>query len=267
MGSVSIVRNEYSVEKVARCWGAHAEMLSSYPLVSFWQAIEATDVPLEVLVHCVRWVIAPGDDEGCRRVLEVIISRIQRSNERWASLVLKSLAMPMDEYITLMCDLCADLYECVLRAVLDPQRLFWEENFLHCLYFERKHVYSSFMRREGLCYDVWKSSERIPRALISSLDRPGLWAHDQSEHSSLDIEDDRAQIVLCSVELSDLRQVVQCLPETLRMVILSIFWEGRTEKDTAWRLGVTDRTVRNRLRRALQLLRVALHNERELMHG
>jgi hypothetical protein len=236
--------------------------------VSFWQALESTAVPLEVLVRCLRRVIAPDDDASRRRILEIIISRTQRSNERWASLILKPLSMTTDEYIARICDLCADLYECIIRAVLDPQRLFWEENFLHCLYFERKHVYSSFMRREGLWYDKWKSGERVPRALITRLDQPGYWAEGQRGYSgSIDIEDDHAQIALRSVELSDLLQVVQRLPETLRIVILSIFWEGRTEKDTAWLLGVTDRTVRNRLRRALQLLRVALHNERELMHG
>jgi DNA-directed RNA polymerase specialized sigma24 family protein len=44
-----------------------------------------------------------------------------------------------------------------------------------------------------------------------------------------------------------------------------LFWEGRSEKDTAQLLGITDRTVRNRRREALNVLREALDLEEEYL--
>jgi DNA-directed RNA polymerase specialized sigma24 family protein len=46
-----------------------------------------------------------------------------------------------------------------------------------------------------------------------------------------------------------------------------IFWEGRTEKDAAMILGVSDRTIRNRLREALKSLRVILEIEGNTIDG
>jgi DNA-directed RNA polymerase specialized sigma24 family protein len=57
------------------------------------------------------------------------------------------------------------------------------------------------------------------------------------------------------------------LPDTLKPVVLLIFWEGRTEKETARVLKITDRTVRNRLQHALKILRNMLASEREYIHG
>ncbi len=50
-------------------------------------------------------------------------------------------------------DLYADLCERVIRALHDSRRQFWEENFQHCLCFERKHAYHAFMTREGRWYN------------------------------------------------------------------------------------------------------------------
>jgi DNA-binding CsgD family transcriptional regulator len=36
----------------------------------------------------------------------------------------------------------------------------------------------------------------------------------------------------------------------MRAIVENIFWRGLTEKDTARVLGISDRTVRNHLRRA-----------------
>ncbi|TMD92363.1 MAG: sigma-70 family RNA polymerase sigma factor, partial [Chloroflexi bacterium] len=52
------------------------------------------------------------------------------------------------------------------------------------------------------------------------------------------------------------------LPDKLKSVVLLVFWEGKTEKDTARILGISDRTVRNRLRDAFEVLRNALEPER-----
>jgi DNA-directed RNA polymerase specialized sigma24 family protein len=231
--------------------------LPAYGSMAFWHAIEdpevGTALPLELLVRCVRAASSQGDIEGRNRIIEVIIRRTSSSNEQWANAVLKSVRLLMDEREALRGDLLADLYERVIRALIDPERLFWEENFLHCLRFERQHVYSACMKREGRWNASSGDTRRVPRSLIKSIDQPIQAADDETWE--LGIEDERAQQELLEVERDDLSHLILYLPEKLKSVVWLIFWEGRTEKDTARALRITDRTVRNRLREALKILR------------
>src|SRR5947208_2704611 len=156
----------------------------------------------------------------------------------------------------------------VIRAIHDSKRLFWEENFQHCLCFERKHVYQAFMTREGRWYNQHaneSSTRRIPRSLIGSLDQPVQ--HANGESWEMDIVDEQAQQALLSVEQHDLPRLILNLPEKLKPVIWLIFWEGRTEKYVANILGVSDRTVRNRLHKALNMLRTVIEMEGKTIHG
>jgi RNA polymerase sigma factor (sigma-70 family) len=124
------------------------------------------------------------------------------------------------------------------------------------------------MTREGRWYHQQvdgTATRRIPRVLIESLDQPVM--HSDGELWEPDIEDERAQQALLSVEQSDLPLLILQLPEKLKSVIWLIFWEGRTEKDAAQILGITDRTVRNRLREALKSLRDILDAEGKTTHG
>src|SRR5438046_207279 len=66
---------------------------------------------------------------------------------------------------------------------------------------------------------------------------------------------------------SDVCFLILNLPEKLKSVIWLIFWEGRTEKDAARILGVSDRTVRNRLHEALKSLRTMLDSQGKTIDG
>ncbi len=238
------------------------DSLPCYSSAAFWYTIQTADIPLEILVHYFRVFLICGEVQRRSRIIEIIFLRIQAANEYWANSVLKNVSMQADERYTLVCDLCADLYESIIRALMDTKRLFWEENFLHCLYFERKHVYRSFMTREGRWHDVHvRRSVRIPRMLVASLEQSIQQA--ESGTCPFDVEDEQAQRMLQTVESTDLLQLVLHLPDRLKAVVLLIFWEGRSEKDTARVLGITDRTVRNRICAAIKLLREILASERE----
>jgi RNA polymerase sigma factor (sigma-70 family) len=159
-------------------------------------------------------------------------------------------------------DLYADLCEKMIRALIDPKRLFWEENFRHSLRFERQHVYQAFMRREGrrknnseVVATPTEGTERIPRVLLESLDRA-------VEIEGLQIEDERVQQELLKVEHTDLPQLIMALPKPLQAVLWLLYYEEKTEKETAQLLGITDRTVRNRLREAFKILRNHLEPEK-----
>lgn len=243
--------------------------LPEYGTPAYWHAIETEDandvqsaLPLEVLVLSLRTAIERRDGEGRNRIMTQIIRRTQKYNEDWASNALKVLHIPAGERREVVRDLFADLYERIMRALIDPERVFWEENFQHCLRFERMHVFQALLMREGW----WKhQGERIPRNLLESLD---VAPHSTSgERREIAIEDEQAQKDLLAVELSHVPLILLRLPESLQSVLVLLFWEGKTEKDVASLLSITDRTVRNRLRRALQLLQGELANEREDTYG
>jgi RNA polymerase sigma factor (sigma-70 family) len=201
-------------------------------------------------------------------MLKVIISRTQIANEYWSRKALSSAYLSSEERCMFAQDLYADLCERVIRALLDIKRLFWEENFQHCLGFERQHAYQALMTREGRWQNqhvVEVVTRRIPHVLIESLDQPVLHANGESWEQ--EIEDEQAQQALRSVEQGDLPLMIQHLPEKLKSVVWLIFWESRTEKDAARILGVSDRTIRYRLREALKSLRVNLETEGETING
>jgi len=265
------VEDDEDVELVKRRKGLadRYDALPGYGSVAYWKAIEAgveEALPLELLVRCVREAIGRGDDIGRKRLFEVIFRRTHSANEYWANNVIKTMNLHAEEQRVLVSDLYADLCECVMRAVMDGDRLFWEESFQHCLSFERRHVFRTFMTREGRWNnEAKKKTARIPRALVDSLDQPRQQS--TGDLIEIHIEDEMAQKDLLAVEHSDLPRLMLDLPDKLKAVVLLIFWEGRTEKDTAMVLGITDRTVRNRLRDALEILRRKLEPEREVLYG
>jgi RNA polymerase sigma factor (sigma-70 family) len=248
------------------------QALPEYGSIEFWRVIEEPNLkaalPLEVLVRCFRLGIALEVDAGRNRIMEMILRRTQSSNEYWSRQVLNRIQLPSDERCMFAHDLYADLCERVIRAIMDSKRRFWEENFQHCLCYERKHVYQAFMTREGRWYNQHANdavSRRVPHSLIGSLDQPVQ--HANGESWVMDIEDERAQQALLSVEQHDLPLLMLNLPEKLKPVIWLIFWEGRTEKNVANILGVSDRTIRNRLHKALKLLRTVIETEGTTIDG
>ena len=243
-----------------------SDALADYDSSAFWEVIERSETSLETLVKWFRIACLYEDECGSDRLLTVIVLRTQANNEAWARAVLRTLVVAEDVRAALVSDLCADLYECLLRALRDHKKHYWEEHFWHCLRFERQHVYKAFLMREGYWHvPQVKHSTRIPRRLLTRIDVP-LETHEQTL-STLDIEDEQAQNALLAMEQLDLLLLVQHLPPKLKGVLLLLFWEGHTEKEVAQLLKITDRTVRNRKREAFALLRQALINEGVSAHG
>src|SRR5579859_5736124 len=130
--------------------------LPAYGSVDFWALLEGYQqmsdeaLPLEVVVMVLRQdAIARGDQQAQRRLCEVIIARLQASNEQWVNQVLSGIHPLASERHALAADLYADLCELLLRALLNVELSFWQERFYHCLRFLRKHAFEHFMRQEG----------------------------------------------------------------------------------------------------------------------
>lgn len=245
--------------------------LPAYGSADFWTLLEEGQkpecvLPLEVLVMVLRAdALAREDKQAQRRLCEVIIARLQFSNEQWVQHVLDGVHLLAGERRALAADLYADLCELLLRSLLDVEQRFWEEQFQHCLRFARKHAYESFMRREG----HWRKStpgpgKRVPRALVASMERRE-WQIEFAE--ARDVSDERAEQALLAVEQADMAALLRRLSPQLRAIIWLIFWEDRTVKGVSKLLGISDRTVRNRLRTALAQLRQVLEDEQEVIDG
>jgi hypothetical protein len=133
------------------------QALPTYGSADFWHLVEESQLkltlPLEILVKCARVAIAQEDSTSRNRIIEMIFRRKQGANEHWSRQVLNRVHLTSEERCIFAYDLYADLCERVIRAMMDSKRLFWEENFQHCLCYERKHVYQAFMTREGRWYN------------------------------------------------------------------------------------------------------------------
>ncbi|HET8843085.1 MAG TPA: sigma factor-like helix-turn-helix DNA-binding protein, partial [Ktedonobacteraceae bacterium] len=107
-------------------------------------------------------------------------------------------------------------------------------------------------------------SRRVPSILIESLERS---EREDEPGSLLDMPDRRAEQALLAVEQEEIATLVLRLPAYLRSVVWLIFWEDHTMKTVSRLLNISERTVRNRLRAALELLRAALESEQEVIDG
>lgn len=244
--------------------------LPAYDSSAFWLLLEngqeaGRALPLEVLVKVLRAAVARADEQARRRLFEMIIARVQSSNEQWVRQTLTSNGLQAGEQRMMAADLYADLCEQLLRVLMDPDRQFWEENFQHSLRYLRKHVYENFMRREGR----WRkptpgAGKRVPYALLESLERARRRV---DMDKALDIRDERAEQALAMVEQADIATCLIRLPVRQRTVIWLIFWEGHTAKTVGKLLDISDRTVRNYLRAALAQLREVFEAEQEVIDG
>lgn len=249
--------------RLIECHATLAQCYSSLPVYNsyeFWRVMEATTTPLEIIARCFRVAHLYEDYLGRDRLFSLIVQRIHTLNVYWAQAVLKTTAVSPDVHSALVNDLCADLYECVLRALLDLGRRFWEEHFLHCLRLERQHVYKAFMMREGYWQELRvKRSMRVPRSLVMRLDT--LIQQSDVIVFTHEVEDEQAEKQLLAVERTELLELVHALPIKLKTILYLLFWEGRSEKEIARLLQITDRTVRNRKKEALHMLQLRLQEE------
>jgi RNA polymerase sigma factor (sigma-70 family) len=236
-----------------------------YDSVEFWQVVEQANFPHEVLVKILRSVPTTSNSEMiCQRLLAIIVMSIQKKNEAWACDVLKRYPCGNWDMLYNLCmDLCADLNEEILKDIINPQRPFWEKNFAHSLHYKRKHVLRSLMRREGYLARLGKGN-RIPRSLLFSLDQH-FALYSDSFCNPFDIEDEKAYTVMHAMDSSFLIDFVEKLPQRLSSVVMLVFWADKTERDIAKLLNVTERTVRNRLKAAIDRLYNTISNEADFV--
>ncbi len=236
---------------------------------AYWQVLEGAQgetPPLEALVRCYREREAAGARDQAERIYELVLGRAQRSTQFWARKIARhvpaSVRPALEERLEQEC------YVELWRVMRDPGQAFILINFGHMLQRIQDHVAHDVMEREGF----WKRRgvempTRVPRKLIDSADRPARNA-DDPDMSAPPVPDDNAADAFDRVELAaDVDALLAALSPQDRALLHDLFWRGLTQDEIAAKLGVTDRTVRNRLTRLYPMLRRLLTGEEEHPDG
>ncbi len=235
---------------------------------AYWRRIEGADtesaLPLEVLVRCVRTFTAAGAFNDAHRVFDVIMRRIQTPVERWAWKIAQQARSGMKT--ELHEDLAQECYEKLWKELADDGPTFLQIHFVTALQRLCQHIAQDTMekagerRRKGV-----ENPTRIPRAETDSIEAK---PKGEDEVPLVDqITDMSVQHAFDQAELSDLLDLVMKLPLDQRTIILDRFWDGRSQQETATKLGISDRMVRYRLQLILHDLGVRYQGGEEDNHA
>lgn len=231
----------------------------------YWAALSAPntagdELALETLARCWRaWNDAIRIPEA-NRVFDLIQRRIGQRIERWAHKIARQA--PGGVASALTDDLQQECFTAVwldLRSSSD----FLLEYFLGALTRIEQHTAHLVMEREG----YWtrkgvKQPKRAPWRQVESLDAaPATYAGADGEQRATEanLADPSAEAAFRRVEaLADLGALLAALTPEQRDLFAKVYYEGLPQREIADDLGVTDRTVRNRLRELERALRALL---------
>lgn len=233
----------------------------------YWHSIEGEvagqALPTEVLVRCFRIRYASGAVPDAERIFNVILRRVQSPVQRWAWAIASQARSGMKPQ--LQEDLEQECYMKLWEELADDGPTFLLEHFAFAFGRLRRHVAHDVMERLG----EWQRPgverpQRIPRDQTDSL---GAEPEGEDEVPLVEqLADASAQDAFGRAELSDLLALVMPLPADKRIIILNRFWSSQSQEETAMKLGISDRMVRNRLKTILRNLGVRYRGTEEDDH-
>ena len=234
----------------------------------YWRSIEGAPaeqaLPMEVLAHCVRDRLAAAVVADAERVFTVIVRRAQSSVRSWAQKIAGQARSGMKPQLRE--DLEQECYMKLWEELAGDGPTFLLEHFVFAFGRLRQHVAHDVMERAG---EWQRSSVEMPTRIPRS--QTGSWqagAEGEDEMSLLEqVADTGAQDAFDQAELSDLLALVMELPADQRTIILDRFWGGRSQEETAVKLGISDRMVRYRLKTILRELSVRYRGTEEDNHA
>ena len=213
-------------------------------LVRLLNSSAGLPVTLGAVVHVLRGAARDGDLTSVETLFLAILSRVERLNRRWAEQIVENTRrVPRANRMAAIEDAQQELVMHLWEQLVARDSTSWELFFGRALEFAQRHVAARWLRRTP------RDQSMIPTLLAASAgdlltSREALpWLGEAGDPYA-------------SAELADLRELVLRLPWKERLVVVLRFWQGAREGEIAAALGgVTPRTVRNQLRRALVRLR------------
>ncbi len=221
----------------------------------YWRRIEESGVgrkvPPEVLARCLRERLATGLVADAHRVFGAIMRQIEVGVGKWAWSIARQAKSGMTP--ERRDELEQECYMKLWEELQGDGPTFLLENFDYKLDRICQHVAHSVMEKAG----EWKrrgveNPTRIPSGEIDPIQAEPEGDGDLPLVARL--ASASAQRDLNLAEYSDLLRQVEQLPPNERAIIEGLFHDGRTQEELAAELGVTSRTIRNRLKKILREL-------------
>lgn len=236
---------------------------------AYWQATEAEDaaaaLPLEVLVRCFRERWAAGASADAKRIYAAMLGRVQNRVAIWAQSIARHA--PRERANELADDLEQECFFALWRELCADGDTFLAERFVHKLTRIEQHSAHQVMEREGL----WRRGgvvkpTRIPSAETERLEVPPHG--EESVPAGARLYDSKAEDAFARADLeSDIQAALDTLSAEDRALVYDRYWNDQTQDQIATSLGVTDKTVRNRLARIYAELRRLLGTPEEDANG
>ncbi len=225
------------------------------PACASWLA--RTDVALVLspgaLVHLLRHATAAGDTVLREVFFVALLRRTERQNTLWARRALSRTPLGRAARESVGEDLKQELTLALWQRLTGEHDDAWELYFSRALDFAQRHVARAFLVRNGYWLSATAPQPALQlSALLAQRADGDLTAGDPLALAHADRHDDFTR-----AELADLRELALRLPYRERVAVVMRFWWAASEHDIAGALGVTTRTVRNLLARAVSRLRRA----------
>ncbi len=259
IGGIRQVRS-LQQERETHARGRLAAELASLPAwgtTAFASWLALTDVASALssgaLVRLLRRATATGDTALQEHFFVALLRRIERQNTHWAARALVRPPLGRAARESLREELKQELTLALWQRLTGERDDAWELYFSRALDFAQRHVAHAYLVRNGYWYS---SAAPQPPLLLSALRASHLFG-DLTPGEPLAVSQGAARDEMSVAELADLRDLVQRLPFRERVAVVMRFWLASSERDIASALGVTTRTVRNLITRALTRLRHA----------
>lgn len=235
----------------------------------YWRRIEQATaenaLPLEVLARCVRERATASQIGQAKRVCTVILGRIMRVVQQRAWSTVRASASRQKQ--ELQKELEQECYTQLWKELIDSEPTWFHEHFAHALKRLMDHAEHSVMEHEGL----WKRpGVDVPNRVPMKSQKPLETTVSPEEEMTLgeSLADPMAEKAFERAELeADIAELKAALKPDDYQLIHDLFWGQLTQEEVAERLHITDKTVRNRLKRIVRQLRTDYLGGEENGHG
>jgi RNA polymerase sigma factor (sigma-70 family) len=238
------------------------QALPSAGTAAYWQRVEtlgAGALPLEVLSRCLRERVRAGAKRDAERIFDVIIPRVRKTIQFWIKIFDSQTPGGINQRVAE--DLASECYFALWRELANAPETFLLKGFHKGLNRIVHHVAHAFLEQEG----VWqrKGVKKPTRIPVTEQDSIDVSRDEESTTGSLSLADSLSQPFREEEVRIDIEEFLAQLDPKSRQMFHVYFYAGYTQQEIADLLHITDKTVREHLKRIVDELRTYLGGEEE----
>lgn len=229
---------------------------------AYWQRVEAPGagaLPLEVLSRCLRERLRAGARQDAERIFDAIIPYARRTIQFWTKQFASQTPGGINQGVAE--DVASECYFALWKELANAPETFLLKSFRKGLKRIIHHVAHTFLEQEG----VWqrkgvKNPTRVPVTEQDSIDAS---RDEESNTGPLNLADPRSLRSGEEEVRIDIEEFLAQLDPKSRQMFYRYFYAGYTQQEIADLLHITDRTVREHLKRIVDELCKYLGGEEE----